>query len=107
MLGFCASNEVAKQAQTARVRVQTQPETATACSDTASQTQSWRFRGQTPALSSVWIPIVLLKRGVLVRHVSPRILLIELHPLATELRQGGRAVHRDLDRLLTGGLLAP
>ena len=48
-----------------------------------------------------------LESGVLARNVLPAVLFEEFHPLATELRQGGRAVHRDLDRLLTGGLLAP
>ena len=66
-----------------------------------------RWREQINALSSTWIRIVPLESGVLARNVLPAVLFEEFHPLATELRQGGRAVHRDLDRLLTGGLLAP
>ena len=50
---------------------------------------------------------MLLKRGVLVRHVLPTVFLVELHPLATEFRQGSRPLYRDFDRLLTGRLLAP
>ena len=66
-----------------------------------------RGRGQITALCSTWIRIVPLERGVLVRHVLPRVLVVEFRPFTTELRQSGRAVHRDLDRLFPGGLLAP